>query len=247
MEKPRRRFDAGAPAPGTTAVMITVIIAIVLVVAATALTVVDRVKTDAGTGTASPTTTAVSDDQDLDDAAAFLADWRRWRTLSVTASGTFMRIAPDGERLESPTMVVQDGERRLTSSLGGVSGHDGLDDITCVTESDGTARCDRTTGTRSPEQRLADELDRWATYFSGEPPYYRVGVVDGCHELVLTRVNPAADFGSMARFCFDEVGALIETRIEYSNGLVETTELTDVQVGPVADAAFEQILESPEG
>lgn len=204
-----------------------------LVVAAVSAAVIDRGDADAGSDP-TPTTTVDLDAAHDDAASAFLADWHRWRSLDVRVQSAFARERTDGERLESDMVVVQLGGDRLVSRLGGVEGYLDGDRVRCVTESDGSIRCDRTPTGVAAADVVARELDRWAEYFSGVPPYYRVLPADsGCYELVLTRALPAADFGSVARFCFDaESGALTRTRIEYANGLIETTDATLIDLDP---------------
>ena len=164
----------------------------------------------------------------------------------MLVQGTFSRQLPDGDRLQSPMVVAQRGDQRLVSRLGGVEGFDGGDRIRCVPEVSGTTRCDRIADGVDAETRRREELETWADYLSGSPPYYRIlRTDDGCYELVLTRALPTADFGTVARFCFDErSGALATTRIEYSNGLVERTEAESIAT-TVDDTVFEALLVEP--
>ncbi|MDH4168565.1 MAG: hypothetical protein OEW42_03155 [Acidimicrobiia bacterium] len=244
------RSDSG---PGRGVVTAAVTVAIVLVVAAA--TVMGLRPRPAVPESSTPSTTTV----DLDTAqrevgAEFLANWHRWRTIDVVARGRFARQRPDGERLESETVVAQQGDRRLVSRLGGAQGFDGADTVRCVTETDGSSRCDRTPTDQSARQRVEAELDRWSTYLSGSPPFYRIArsvgdVEQTCYELTLTRANPSADFGSVAQFCFADNGVLTSTRIEYANALVETTDFDDVSLvdGESGLAVFAQLEAAPAG
>ncbi|MDH3707507.1 MAG: hypothetical protein OES57_15675, partial [Acidimicrobiia bacterium] len=195
------------------------------------------------------TTTTVDLDRLQDEvAAAFLGDWHRWRGLDVVVTSTFARERPDGDRLESDMVVVQLGADRVVSRLGGAEGYIDGDRLRCVPESDGSTRCDRTPTGLTAEELIDGELETWAEYLSGVPPYYRIlRTDDGCYELVLTRALPAADFGSVARFCFDEAsGALARTRIEYANGLIETNQATliDLEADP---ALLDELQRRPAG
>lgn len=226
-------------------VAVAVVVAAVLVAAAVSAVVLDARDRDAAPLGSTTTTVAVDLDAQHEAVAVdFVSAWRRWRELDVVVRSAFARERPDGERLESDMVVVQLGGDRVVSRLGGAEGYVDGDRVRCVPESDGSTRCDRTPSDRSAAERLAAELETWAEYLSGVPPYYRIlRTDDGCFELVLTRALPAADFGNVATFCFDEAsGALARTHIVYANGLIETTEaaLIDLDVDPGLLAELQQ-------
>ncbi|MGI9600284.1 MAG: hypothetical protein ACR2QE_00240 [Acidimicrobiales bacterium] len=231
-------------------VAVVVVLATLLVVVAVTAVLLDP--GDQGAVASTPTTTFDLDAEHRSVAADFLGAWQQWRTTDVVLTGAFSRERPDGERLESETVIAQVGDQRIVSRLGGAEGYDGTDKIRCVNESNGEVRCDRTPTGESAEERLAAELDQWATYLSGSPPYYRAGRSDAvagldCFELVLTRANPTADFGTVALFCFAVDGPLLHTRIDYANGLVETTDITTVQTEAIDPAVFDRLEGEPAG
>ena len=248
-DAPRPDADDGEPPDiGRRVVAVAVVVAALLVVAAATALALDR-RTGGDAGPTSSTTTVadlVADQQS--GAADFLADWHAWRSIDVVVRSTFVRERADGEQLTSDMVLAQQGDRRLVSRLGGAEGYVDDQRVRCVSESDGTYRCDRTPTGATAEQRRRDELDTWAEYLSGVPPYYRILTLDGgCYELVLTRALPGADFGSVAEFCFDEAsGALVRTRIQYANGLVETTEAVVIET-EVDAAIFEALQTEPVG
>lgn len=217
-------------------VAVAVVVAALLVVAAASAVAYDRGTADvAGEPPPSTTVTDLEAQQHV-VASDFLADWHTWRSADVIVRSTFVRERVDGETLTSDMVVAQQGDRRIVSRLGGAEGYLDDEQVRCVSESDGSYRCDRTPTGMTAEQRRSAELDTWAEYLSGVPPYYRILALDrSCYELVLTRALPGAEFGSLAEFCFDDdSGALVRTRITYANGLVETTEavLIETEVEP---------------
>lgn len=222
--------DVHEPDRGQRIVAVAVVLAALLVLAAaTALALEDG--SSSRTGTETPVSTVDLDQQQRAAAAAFLADWHRWREADVVVRSAFARQRPDGERLESDMVVAQLDDHRIVSRLGGAEGFLDGQQVRCVSESDGTYRCDQIPAALTMDEHRAAELETWAEYLSGVPPYYRLtGPTDGCYELVLTRAQPAADFGTVSSFCFDEdTGALIGTRTTFANGLVETTDAVAVE------------------
>ncbi len=164
-------------------------------------------------------------------AAGFVDAWERSRLGTYAVAGLSTRITEAGGELVSPVELVQRPPDYIRRQFGGVDARLGDSPVNCSTGPDGDVECRRGESDRSYEELVAEEVERWAGYFSGEPTgLYRVEeYLEGCYELELTRTYPSPPYGNRARFCFDdETGAITFSEIR-RDGSVDTTEMTEIR------------------
>lgn len=178
------------------------------------------------------TTRRADDHPDPDAAAARFVDaWERSRLGTYVVAGISTRITPDGGELVSPVELVQRPPDYIRRQFGGADARLGDRPVNCSTTPEGTVECHRGESERTYEELVADEVERWAGYFSGDPEgLYRVDeYLEGCFELTLTRAYPSPPYGDLARFCFDPgTGAIIFSEVRRDEA-TDTTEMTEIR------------------
>ena len=196
--------------------------------------------------------------RDLTDARSeFLQAWERSRNATVVVRADFERRRPNGEKLTSPTELVQRPPDRLVRQFGGVSGEVGGHPIVCSTDAADGYRCFPGTAAAPPyDQTVQRELATLRTYF--EPPradarpLYRTvrGLDAGCFELFQQVPLPDPPYGTYAKFCYDgPTGArtLFERHFESGNVELERAvsiepRVTDGDFDTTTNEGFDQTL-----
>jgi hypothetical protein len=156
-----------------------------------------------------------------DEAATqFVEAWERSMLGTYYVASEFRRTTPNGE-LENTHEIAQRPPDQVIRQFGGLDGRIGDHPIVCSSDPDERVSCVRGDVDLPPYAETVDEaVGRWADYFAGELPLYRVETEgDGCFDLRLARVFPAPPYGRFARFCFDDAtGAIVYSEIRKDEG-----------------------------
>lgn len=181
-------------------------------------------------------------------AAVFLQDWKRFRTQEFLVESIKTRTRPDGERLEVTQILAQRPGDRLLRGLSGIDGYLGGVAVFCTgtsatIEGDPTKQCRDLEGAPGIDDALSSELETLAGLVVGEVPAYRLARTDdGCWELLLTTETLDAPYGELTVMCFDpDTGAMRSSATTYANELVEEVETINVRLD-VSDADLRAIL-----
>lgn len=163
-------------------------------------------------------------DEDLDTTprspAEELVDaWRRSRTATYRAAGTFERTGAGGARMRNAVELVQRPPDRVLRQFDEVTGHRG----------------DRA----SFEDLVAREMQAFRSLVEGPDPLYRVTRTDpACWRMRRTRNDPRGGFGLDAEICVDRPTGAIR-RITIDHGTVDERTVYDEITAEVTDEHLE--------
>ena len=174
-------------------------------------------------------------------ADALVEAWRRSRTATYHASGTFERSRPGGNRLEVDVEIAQRPPDRLVRQFGEVTGlRDGRALACPAPLGDDPLECRPGRRTARFEQVVEREVARFAALVTGDDPLYEVRPAQAsCWQMTRTRNDPRSGFGLEATICVDERTGAVRS-IVVDHGAVDertvyddiTTEVTDEDLEP---------------
>ena len=175
--------------------------------------------------------------QGADPAGALVEAFRRSRTATYRATGSFERTAPDGERLAAEVEVVQRRPDRLLRQFGEVHGR----------RDDRELRCPVATGSDEPECGLGppgkgfdavvdDEVEAFRVLVAAPDPLYEVERLSAsCWRMTRTRNDPRSGYGLEAELCVDRAsGALRSVEIDHGR-IQERTTYDDITTEVTGD------------
>lgn len=168
-----------------------------------------------------------------------VAAYERSRNAVYALEGEFSRTLPDGRRLESGALVVQQPPNQLRRQLGGTSGRMNGRELNCSTAPNGRMQCATGAEVGPWDEMVSNEVANLHSYFDPDRPAYTVEAVsDQCFELTLTAVVADPPYGRRAVMCFDPTtGGMRSIEVEHEGGAIDRLEAV-VMRGNVTDADF---------
>lgn len=160
-----------------------------------------------------------------------VAAYQHSREVAYTLEGEFSRTKPDGARLESALLVVQQPPNSLRRQLGGISGRVNGHQVNCNTDPSGRFQCAEGAPVGPWEAMVDDELANLRSYFDpARPVYQATEQSDGCFELKLLVSMPDPPYGVRTVMCFDPTwGALRSLELEHDGGVVDRIEASSIR------------------
>jgi hypothetical protein len=152
-----------------------------------------------------------------------VAAYERSRQAVYALEGEFSRTLPDGRRLESGALIVQQPPNELRRQLGGTSGRMNGRAINCSTGPDGRMQCATGAEVGPWEEQVAREVAALRSYFDPAAPVYTVTRrSDQCFELTLAAAVDDPPYGVRGVLCFDPVtGGMRSIEVEHAGGAVD--------------------------
>lgn len=163
-----------------------------------------------------------------DPVEELVAAWRRTRTATYHATGTFERTGSGGAELSADVEIAQRPPDRLLRQFGQVTGRRGGRPLECPAP---VGQAEQTCGLGPPgpsfDEVVAQEVAAFRRLVSGPDPLYEVADAgDGCWRMTRTRPDPRGGFGLEAVVCVDAAtGALRSVTIDH--GAVEERTVYD--------------------
>jgi hypothetical protein len=160
-----------------------------------------------------------------------VAAYQRSREVAYTLEGEFSRTKPDGARLESGLLVVQQPPNAIRRQLGGITGRVNGHRVNCTTDPSGQFQCAEGAEVGPWEAMVDEEVANLRSYFDpARPVYQATKQSDGCFELKLLVSMPDPPYGVRTVMCFDPTwGAMRSLELEHEGGVVDRIESTSLR------------------
>jgi hypothetical protein len=190
---------------------------------------------------AEPTVADSEAEAGADPAGDLVEAFRRSRTATYRATGTFERTAPDGERIAAKVEVVQRRPDRLLRQFGEVHGRRGDRELRCPAPTGGEEpECGLGPPGKGFDELVEDEVEAFRVLVSPPDPLYEVRRLSGsCWRMTRTRNDPRSGYGLETELCVDPASGALRS-VEIDHGRIQertaydaiTTEVTSADLEP---------------